>query len=133
MNRTAAISHFRQFGARCDIRHVQGRDLMGIQLRGSNVTDSDLAYLKYLADVVDVVGLENTTVTDAGLTYLLPLKVLDNVDLTNTGITDKGLNALSNITTLEFIHIEGTKVSAQGVRNLQSLLPKCSIASDFEE
>lgn len=106
---------------------------MGIQLRGSNITDSDLAALRHLADVVDVVGLENTAVTNKGLAHLLPLKILDNVDLTNTGVSDTGLDVLATIRTLEFIHIEGTKVSAEGVRKLQAALPECSVVSDFDE
>ena len=133
MDRTAAISHFRQFGALCRTRQARGRDLIGIQLRDSNIVDSDLAALKHLADVVDVVGLENTAVTDEGLAYLLPLKILDNVDLTNTGISDKGLEFLATIRTLEFIHIEGTKASAEGVKKLQAALPECSVVSDFDE
>lgn len=106
---------------------------MGIQLRDSNITDNDLACLKYLADVVDVVGLENTAVTDEGLAHLLPLTILDNVDLSNTGVTDEGLDVLSKIRTLEVIHIEATKVSPDGVRKLHAALPECTIVSDFDE
>jgi hypothetical protein len=105
---------------------------MGVQLRGSRITDGDLADLQFLADIVDVVGLENTAVSDEGLLHLVPLRILNNVDLTNTGITDSGLDVLSKIRTLEFIHIEGTKVSAEGVRKLQSALPRCEIVSDFD-
>lgn len=132
MNRETAIAHFQRFGAACGQRHYGGRNYIGIQLRNSAVTDSDLAMLEYVADEVDVIGLEGTRVTDEGLEHLLQLTVLDNVDLTNTAITDAGLETLCKVPTMEFIHVEQTKVTPQGIERTRQALPTCSVCSDYD-
>ena len=132
MTRETAIAHFQALGAGCEARRHSGRDVIGIQLRNSSVTDDDLALLTSLRDDVDVIGLEGTNISDAGLAHLLNLRFLENVDLTKTAITDAGLATLSQLPSLEYIHIEGTRVSFAGVSQLQAALPKCEIVSDFD-
>ena len=74
MNRDTAIAHFKALGARCETRRYPERDVVGIQLRHSAVTDDDLAFLEHLRDDVDVVGLEGTKISDAGLAHLVRLQ-----------------------------------------------------------
>lgn len=131
MNRETAIAHLKHFGANCGTRHRKdGRDVVGIQLRGSRVSNEDLALLKYLADEVDVIGLEETKVTDEGMKYLCGLSILDNIDLANTAISDVGLEVLSSIKTLECLCVEGTKVTESGVKKFEAAVPDCYVTWD---
>jgi len=131
MSRELAIAHFQRFGARCGVRHrSDGLTVIGIQLRDSVVRDEDLALLEHLANEVDVVGLENTAITDMGLKYLCQLPVLDNIDLANTAITDAGLDILSSIKTLECLCVEKTKVTEAGVRRFEAAVPACDVTWD---
>ena len=132
MNRDMAIAHFKALGAGCGVRRHSGREVIGLQLRHSAVTNGDLEFLEHLCDDVDVVGLEGTKISDAGLAHLLKLRFLDNVDLTDTAITDRGLATLSRMSSLKYIHIEGTRVSLAGVRRLQAALPECEVVCDFD-
>ncbi|MCE9555579.1 MAG: hypothetical protein K8T91_19700 [Planctomycetes bacterium] len=125
-NRELALLHFRNLGAHFSMREVGGI-VLGIQLRGRNVSDADLALLNAFRDELDIIGLEGTAITDRGLLYLSDLLKLDNVDLTNTTITDAGLRILSGISTLQYVHLDGTRVTAQGVAMLQEALPNCEI------
>lgn len=131
MNREVAIAHFQSFGVQCNVRHRgNGLDVIGIQLRDSLVRDEDLAMLQHLAGEVDVIGLENTAVTDAGLKHLCQLRVLDNIDLANTAITDAGLDIISCIKTLECLCVENTKVTSEGVRRFETAVPECYVTWD---
>lgn len=130
MNRETAIAHFQSFGAHCGSRHYAGRDVIGIQLRNSQVSDNDLAMLQYLANEIDVIGLENTKITDEGLKYLCQLPILDNIDLANTTISDSGLVLLSTIMTLECLCVEGTHVTEAGVRRFEAAVPECYVTWD---
>ena len=130
-NREAAIEFFLNLGAHVAPRQIDGRAVLGVQLRNCAVSDGDLCRLAELADELDVVGLEGSQVTDIGLNELTNLPKLDNVDLTNTAVTDAGLLILAQIPTLEFVHVEQTNVTKSGIAKLQSSLPDCEIVSDF--
>src|SRR5262245_11474641 len=131
MNRELAIAHFQRLGALCGVRNRgDGRVVIGIQLRDSLVRDEDLAMLQHLASEVDVVGLENTAITDAGMRYLCQLQILDNIDLANTAITDVGLDILSSIKTLECLCAEKTKVTEAGVKRFEAAVPACYVTWD---
>lgn len=131
MNRETAIAHFQRFGAHCGERHRSDiGNVIGIQLRDSRVGDTDLAMLEHLVDDVDVIGLENTRVTDEGLKYLCCLSKLDNIDLANTAISDSGLVVLSSIKTLECLCVEGTNVTEAGVKAFEAAVPECYVTWD---
>lgn len=131
MNRETAVAHFQQLGAGCGVRRrADVGEVIGIQLRNSRVTDIDLAMLEYLADDVDVIGLENTKITDGGLTHLTCLSKLENIDLAHTAISDAGLEILSSIKTLENLYIEGTKVTEEGVKRFEREVPGCEVSWD---
>src|SRR5688572_9318100 len=104
-SREVAIAHFLSLGAQLSQREGDGT-IRGIQLRNRSVNDDDLIYLSAFHEELDVIGLENTGVTDIGLKHLCSLPILDNVDLTNTSVTDAGLDVLASIKTLEYVHVE---------------------------
>lgn len=131
MNREIAIAHFQRFGAHCGERHRSDvGDVIGIQLRDSLVNDVDLSMLEYLADEVDVIGLENTKITDEGLKYLCCLSKLDNIDIANTAVSDFGLETLSSIQTLECLCVEGTNVTESGIKRFEAAVPECYVTWD---
>lgn len=129
-NRETALEHFRRLKAHLSLREVNGRRVLGIQLRNRDASDADLRHLYVLRDELDVIGLEGTRITDEGLNHLRGLPMLDNVDLTNTSISDAGLEILAKIESLEYIHLASTAVTAEGVARLENALPKCEVVWD---
>jgi len=131
MNKDDVLAHFQSLGGcHCERQLADGRELILIQLRDSTIRDEDLAMLEHLANQVDLVGLENMSVTDAGLTHLCRLPKLDNIDLANTEITDAGLDILSSIKTLECLCVENTSVTRSGVERFEAAVPGCYVTWD---
>jgi hypothetical protein len=82
--------------------------LTELDLRGTDVTDADLARLASLENL-RVLGLRGTKVTDAGLVHLSGLE-LSSLDLRGTQITALGLGYLP-ARSLEALHLTDTKVA----------------------
>ena len=55
------------------------------------------------------------------------LNDLEVLSLEGTQVTDAGLEYLKGLTTLRSLNLEGTRVTAEGARDLQEALPKCWI------
>jgi uncharacterized protein YjbI with pentapeptide repeats len=71
------------------------RELTGINLSASEVSDSDLERLKHVPELVEL-DLSYTKVTDAGLEHLDALDKLDYVNLVGTQVTQAGVQALQD-------------------------------------
>jgi hypothetical protein len=100
----------------------------------SNVTDSDLEYLKY-ADKLEAVYLRGAKVTDDGLKYLKPLDNLMCLQICDVDITDEGLKHLSELKKLQTLDLYNTRVNGSGLvhlnpSRLKSLTLDGSIISD---
>jgi hypothetical protein len=131
MNKDEVLAHFQSLGGHHFERQLaDGRELIAMQLRNSTISEEDLAMLEHLANQVDLVGLENTSVTDAGLKHLCRLPKLDNIDLANTEITDAGLDILSSIKSLEWLCLENTNVTRAGVERFEAAVPGCYVTWD---
>ena len=74
-----------------------------IDLRGTKVTDTELAHLSKLANPRSL-NLDGTQVTDAGLVYL------------------------NRLTSLEQLNLRLTAVTPEGAAELQKALPNCNIS-----
>ena len=59
--------------------------------------------------------------------HLKELTNLEVVYLNGTKVTDAGLVRLKPMTNLEFLDVRGTMVTAEGVKKLQQALPRCEI------
>jgi hypothetical protein len=71
------------------LRHLHGLpNVEQLQLAGCNVVDDDLRLLLG-CDKLEGIGLNNTKVTDAGVTYLAKLPRLNYMELENTGTSVK--------------------------------------------
>jgi len=97
-----------------------------LDLKGSKVTDIDLAHLKGLN--LKGLNLAGTQVTDAGLVHLEEeLPGLRGLFLSNTKITDAGLVHFKD-SKLQSLFLGGTQVTDMGFDDLEKALPKASIA-----
>jgi hypothetical protein len=94
--------------------------VVGIELEGTEITDSDLVRLTECKSL-ELLGIERTAVTDAGLDHLKLFSHLRGVGLSGTAVTDAGLAYLSGLTQLESIHLKRTKVTNVGLAHLRGL------------
>jgi uncharacterized membrane protein len=81
-------------------------------------SDSVLAALKPIADLVVDAELTRTRVTDAGMQMLGDFPNLRVLDLSHTAITSRGLASLKNLNKLESLNLTATNVDDQGIQLL---------------
>ena len=110
------------------LKHLKKlKNLHGLGLRGTQVTDAGLKDIKDLP-LIDLV-LGQTKVTDGGLKELRGLKNLVVLWLHDTNITDAGLKELKELKNLRDLDLSKSKVTKDGVKELQKVLPSCEIRS----
>ncbi|HEX5269508.1 MAG TPA: hypothetical protein VFW33_03425 [Gemmataceae bacterium] len=112
------------------------KDLKGsvvsLNLRGQDVTDAQLAYVKELTNLTRL-HLENTKVTDKGLEQLKGLANLEYLNLYgDAGVTDAGLVQLEGLKKLKNVYLWQTKVTEAGAAKLKKALPKCDVNLGLE-
>jgi len=118
--------------------------LQGLDLSGSNVSDTGLKYLPKLTELRHLnllntrvsddgmshlkhceklrsLWLGRTQVGDAGLRYLQCLRDLEYLCLSSTHVTDVGLEYLRNLRHLKDLDLCNASVSEDGLRQLQAL------------
>jgi len=110
------------------------KDLKGslslLNLRGTAITDADLAQLKDLSALTRL-HLEKTAITDAGLVHLKGLANLEYLNLYGTQVTDAGLDQLVGLKKLKKLYIWQSKVTIVGVAKTQKTLPGLQIIPDL--
>ena len=106
------------------IRLAQSTNLLRVdfKLRGKEIKDEDLLLLKELAANLADLNLGETTITDAGLVHLKPLKNLTRLDLHGTKVSDAGLVNLKEMTKLHSLNLYGsTGITDAGLEHLKGL------------
>ena len=106
------------------IRLAQSTNLLRVDfsLRGKEVKDEDLLLLKDMAANLTELNLGGTTITDAGLVHLKPLKNLTRLQLHNTKITDAGLANLKEMAKLTSLNLYGSAgITDAGLAQLKDL------------
>jgi mono/diheme cytochrome c family protein len=88
---------------------------------GKGFGDRELAQLAPIAPAVEWLDLGGTSVTDAGLAALTPMRRLTRLHLDGLGITDAGLARLTRLSRLEYLNLRGTSVTDRGIPQLHSL------------
>ena len=85
--------------------------------------DSDLRYLHEFRnpDKIDTVLLQDTRVTDMGLTQLESLAGLQKLGLNGTQITDSGLGHLKGLVNLQELFLADTQITDVGLEHLKGL------------
>ena len=89
----------------------EAASLTEVDLRGTKVTDDDLALLASLPSL-KTLCLQHTAVTDAGLAYLGRLSQLSTLDLRETQVTGAGVRQLPALG-LTALHLTDTKVTGE--------------------
>ena len=92
-----------------------------LDLNRTSITDAGLACITPLKSL-ESLCLFSTHGSDAGLAYIGELKSLKELDLNSTQITDAGLVHLRGLANLESLNLAGTKISDRGLENLGPLL-----------
>ena len=79
---------------------------------------------------LEVLSLDGSHITDAGLAHLKRLKALRQLRLSHTEVSNVGLGHLRGLSALEVIDLRGTKVTEAGVTELKRALPRAEILSE---
>ena len=95
--------------------------LMYLDLRGSSITDADLADLKPVLRHLRSLDLSQTHITDQGLAQLSGPTDLIELDLSETAVTGQGFQHLENLTHLTWLRMSGTPVTDDDLVHLQGL------------
>ena len=88
---------------------------------GNGFGDGALAQLAPIAPAVQWLDLGGTSVTDAGLAGLEPMRRLQRLHLDGLRIGDGGLARLSHLGQLEYLNLRGTLVTDAGLPALRTL------------
>ena len=96
------------------------KDLRWLDLINTSITDAGLEYLKGMTEL-EVLYLNGTRITGAGMVNFKNLKKLRWLELAKTSITDAGLEYLKGLTELEVLYLNGTKITDAGIFNLKDL------------
>ena len=119
--------------------------LEALDLDGSDVSDTDLAYVGRLATLrqlwlgrtgisehglrrlaalnrLESLDLHGTPIGDAGMVYVGELAALKQLRLDGTTVGDAGLLHLSALASLEDLWLDGTRVTNAGLEHLRALV-----------
>ncbi len=91
-----------------------------VNLNNTQVTDAGLAQLQRLTGLHSL-NLSDTEVTDAGMAHLQGLSGLEGLSLINTKVTDVGLAHLQGLTGLQVLRLDKTQITDAGLAHLQKL------------
>ena len=125
-------------------------DVRGISLVSTDVTDRELALLRYCTELqqldldytqigdkglLSLTGLqklewldvEDTAVTDEGLKSIAQLHGIRNLILDDNPITDEGIMQLKDMPNLTSVRLKKTRVTDEGIARLKEALPGCNV------
>ncbi|MBC8873301.1 MAG: hypothetical protein H8E44_28020 [Planctomycetes bacterium] len=152
-----AIAKIEKLGGMFEVdEKTPGRPVVAVLLRGTQVTDASLKYLRGLTNLemlslffthVTDGGLEHlegmtnlrtlslcgTLVTDAGLVHLKELNNLAHLELLGTHVTDAGLEHLKDMTNLRTLGLPGFRVTDAGLEHLKGLTSLRKLGLDGTE
>jgi hypothetical protein len=97
-----------------------------LDLNKTLITDAGLRDFRRFAKLRDL-SLGGTKVTDTGLAQLSKLTNLEFLCLDGTVVTDAGLDHLSNLSSLRQVHVGKTHVTRKGVEAFKTMLPRCHV------
>ena len=87
--------------------------------KNNAVSDADLDQIVKLLPDIEVLLLESTDVTDAGLATLNRLKRLQYLSLSDTQVSDAGLEHLKGLNQLHALRLNNTRVTDTGLEHLK--------------
>jgi hypothetical protein len=103
------------------LHHLQGWDkLRTLDLMHTRITDRCLETIGKNHPDLRALDLDETLVTDGGLTRLKTLRHLEWLALARTAVTDAGLDAVQAWPELQMLSLTGTRVTDVGLQRLES-------------
>mgnify|MGYP001952173125 CR=1 FL=1 len=97
-----------------------------MSLRGTQLTDAGVPELKTLQSL-QVLWLDRTSVSEAGLEWITGLSGLRELGLRNCPVGDGLVELVSNVPQLGVLNVFGTQLTEEGVAELRKRLPDCEI------
>lgn len=92
----------------------------GLGLQGTSISDAGVKEIVGLKQLQSL-NLGNTKVTDAGLKDLAVLQQLQTLSVSGAKVTDAGLKDLARLQRLEALHLGATSVTGAGLKKLAEL------------
>jgi uncharacterized protein (TIGR03067 family) len=83
--------------------------------------------LKKLKSKMIILHLQESMVTDAGLSHLAGINNIFDINLTKTRLTNTGLQSLKEMTHLRGLDVTGTKVTDDGINRLKQALSRLTV------
>lgn len=103
------------------------KNLRSLYLTGSAIGDAGLQAICENCRDLTSLWIDNTKITDAGVTALRRLSRLEKLRIGKTAITDAAVEHLRKMPTLAELFIRDTQISAQGMAALKKALPRCTV------
>jgi uncharacterized membrane protein len=97
-----------------------------LDLRGSSVTDSELASLAQFPNLTRL-NLAGTDVNGSGFEHLVGLEYLEYVNAYNTKVNDAGIAHLASAKQITAVYLWQTAVTQDGINQLREALPGAEI------
>lgn len=88
---------------------------------GRTFGNAQMEALAPVAPAVQWLDLGGTSVTDAGLAAVAPMRHLERLHLDGLPVTDAGLARISSLRRLEYLNLRGTSVTDRGLASLQGM------------
>ena len=104
------------------------RQLIGLRLSGSPITDSALTILGQLQNLTRL-ELDHTGITDQGLDQLLSLSQLQSLNLVDTKVTGTGVLKLIKLKKLRAIYLYQTEINRKEWPSLKKSFPNAILDS----
>lgn len=86
-----------------------------------NIGDEELGYIASRVKSIDQLDLNETDITNKGISYLTRLDSLKELRLKDTYIDDDCVSDLLKINGLEFLHLKHTDLTIEGIMKLGEL------------
>jgi RNA polymerase sigma factor (sigma-70 family) len=116
-----ALATLKKLGARLRWQVTPaGKQLVGVDLRRTQVQDEHLKVLQVFKELRDVSVME-TAITDRGCQEFAALAKLQALRLNHTAIADEGLKSLAGLTQLTTLNAGWTKLTGASLKDLAGL------------
>ncbi len=109
-----------------------GKQIVGLHLESSSITDSDLAIVKRFPHLQKLF-LQQTEITDAGIKQLKELKYLQYLNVYGTKVTDNSFSIFNELTRLKNLYLWQTEVTEEGVESFRRNKPKTIVNVGVDE
>ena len=91
-----------------------------VRLEGSQITDAGLAHIRDCTQV-RVLSLDGARVSDGGLDNIRRYKQLEELWLNNTLVSEAGIKKIAHLDSLWALDIRGTSISDEGLTQIASM------------